>query len=98
MLACLRVQADNAALAAYEYQQQLEEHAAALQEELDGCKAQHSQQQARMQKVTDELLRQVWGKVCSGQAGRDARCWLLSVLLNLRSLWFCCLALFPVDH
>ncbi|WIA34425.1 hypothetical protein OEZ86_012759 [Tetradesmus obliquus] len=54
-----RQRADNAALAAYEYQQQLEEHAAALQEELDGCKAQHSQQQARMQKVTDELLRQV---------------------------------------
>jgi hypothetical protein len=57
------LQAENAALAAYEYQHQLEEHARVLQCELDASKAQHSQQQARMQQVTDELLRQVWGKV-----------------------------------
>jgi hypothetical protein len=56
-------QADNAAQAAYEYQQQLEDHAAVLEAELDASKALHSQQQARMQQVTDELLRQVWGKV-----------------------------------
>jgi hypothetical protein len=49
-----------------------------LQAELDASKAAHSQQQARMQQVTDELLRQVWGKVWPSTRLVASRCCVLS--------------------